>query len=221
MSEASMRKRLYPEFARIGSALASDKRLELLDLLAQAPRNVDALAAETAMPLASVSQHLQVLRAARLVETERSGNKIVYRLADPLVLRLWLTLRNVGQRRLAEVAQIEAEYRRESSPGLKLEDLDALLSEGKALLLDVRPRIEYESGHLPGAICIPVDELQGRLSELPSDRRIVTYCRGIYCAMSDDAEVLLRERGFDVVRLEGGWPEWRDEGRDVSNLASP
>ena len=215
MTEASLRKRLYPEFARIGAALASEKRLELIDLLAQGARNVDALAAETGMPLASVSQHLQVLRNARLVEAERMGTKVVYRLADPLVLRLWLTLRSVGQRRLAEVAQIEAGYRRDGSAGLTHDELATLLAEEKALLIDVRPRLEYESGHLPGAISIPVDELPARLGELPRDRRIVTYCRGIYCAMSDDAEALLRERGFEVVRLEGGWPEWWDEGRPI------
>jgi rhodanese-related sulfurtransferase len=219
MAEISLRKRLYPEFARIGSALASDKRLELIDLLAQGARNVDALAAETAMPLASVSQHLQVLRNARLVEAERKGNKVVYRLADPLVLRLWLTLRWVGQRRLAEVAQIEAGYRRDSSAGLTHDELAMLLAEDKALLIDVRPRLEYESGHLPGAISMPVDELPARLGELPRDRRIVTYCRGIYCAMSDDAEALLRGRGFEVVRLEGGWPEWWDEGRPVDEAS--
>jgi len=215
MAETSLRKRLYPEFARIGSALASDKRLELIDLLAQGARNVDALAAETGMPLASVSQHLQVLRNARLVEAERMGTKVVYRLADLVVLRLWLTLRSVGQRRLAEVAQIEAGYRSDISAGLTHDELATLLAEETALLVDVRPRLEYESGHLPGAISIPVDELPARLGELPRDRRIVTYCRGIYCAMSDDAEALLRERGFEVVRLEGGWPEWWDEGRPV------
>jgi ArsR family transcriptional regulator len=214
MTETSLRKRLYPEFARIGAALASEKRLELIDLLAQAPRNVDALAAETGMPLASVSQHLQVLRNAKLVEGERAGNKVVYRLTDPVVLRLWLTLRAVGERRLPEVERIVREYG-DAAPGLTHDELQALLRSEAVFLIDVRPAIEYTYGHLPGAASFPLDELPSRLDELPRDKRIVTYCRGIYCAMSGDAVALLRERGFDVICLEGGWPEWWDEGRPV------
>jgi rhodanese-related sulfurtransferase len=215
MTETSLRKRLYPEFARIGAALASEKRLELIDLLAQAPRNVDALAAETGMPLASVSQHLQVLRNAKLVQGERAGNKVVYRLADSDVLRLWLTLRVVGERRLPEVDRIVREYASEAEAGLTHDELQALLQSDAVFLIDVRPAIEYAHGHLPGAASFPLDELTARLDELPRDKRIVTYCRGVYCAMSGDAVALLRERGFDVICLEGGWPEWWDEGRPI------
>ena len=217
MNQTSLRHRLYPEFARVGAALASDRRLELIDLLAQAPRNVEALARETGMSVASVSQHLQTLRNAKLVEAERTGNKTLYRLADELVLRLWLTLRAVGERRLPEVDQI---LRLHQADGTKValgrDELQTLIEAGTVVLIDVRPRLEYDHGHLSGAISIPLAELLDRLQELPRDRRIVTYCRGIYCEMSGDAEVLLREEGYDVTRLEGGWPEWQDEGRPVS-----
>ena len=212
-----MRRRLYSEFARVGAALASDRRLELIDLLAQSPRNVDSLARETGMSVASVSQHLQVLHNAKLVEAERLGNRTLYRLSDARVLRLWLTLQGVGERRLPEVDQILRLYAgdRTGSP-LSRAELQALRETDGVCIVDVRPRPEYDNGHLPGAISMPLAELLDRLDELPRDRRIVTYCRGIYCEMSGDAETLLREEGFDVVRLEGGWPEWFDEGRPVS-----
>ena len=213
MAETSLRKRLYREFARVGAALANDKRLELIDLLAQAPRNVAALAAEVGIPMASVSQHLQVLRNAKMVEADRQGNKVVYRLADPLVLRLWLTLRAMAERRLPDVEQMVRESNGAATPGLTHDELQALMVAGKLFLIDVRPRLEYDHGHLPGAASFPVDELPQRLTELPRETRIVTYCRGIYCAMSGDAEALLRANGFEVSRLEGGWPEWWDEGR--------
>jgi len=212
-----LRRRLYPEFARVGAAMASDRRLELIDLLAQAPRNVDSLARETGMSVASVSQHLQVLRNAKLVDAERLGNRTLYRIADVRVLRLWLTLQAVGERRLPEVDQI-LRLHAGNSAGIQLsrEEMEALLDTDRVIIVDVRPRPEYDNGHLPGAISIPVGELLDRLDELPRGRRIVTYCRGIYCEMSSDAETLLREEGFDVVRLEGGWPEWSDEGRPAT-----
>jgi rhodanese-related sulfurtransferase len=217
MTGPGLRQRLYPEFARIGTALANDKRLELLDMLAQAPRHVEALAAELGTSLASVSQHLQVLRNARLVETQRFGNKVYYRLADEGVLRLWLTLRSVGEKRLAEVDRIRREYVGEDDEeALSRDELQALLDHNEVVLIDVRPRIEYDFGHLPDATCLPLDELPSRLDELPKDRLIVTYCRGVYCLLSNDAEALLRSKGYRVRRLEGGWPEWWEEGRPVT-----
>jgi rhodanese-related sulfurtransferase/DNA-binding transcriptional ArsR family regulator len=213
-----LRRRLYPEFARLGAALASDRRLELIDLLAQSPRNVDSLARETGMSVASVSQHLQVLHNSKLVEAQRAGNRTLYRLADDNVLRLWLTLRTVGERRLPEIDQIlRLHFANGRSVPLSRDELQALLEEASVCIIDVRPRQEYEAGHLAGAISVPLSELLDRLEELPRDRRIITYCRGVYCEMSTDAEALLREEGFDVLRLEGGWPEWMDEGRPVHN----
>ncbi len=218
MSHREFKDRLYPQFARVAQALANDKRLEIVDLLAQAPRNVDALAAETGQSVANISQHLQTLRAARLVEAERRGTKVFYRLASPAVARLWLTLRSVGEERLPEIDALVREYipRRAGHRTVTRGEAASLLAGDGVVLLDVRPGIEFESGHIPGAVNIPLDELAERLGELPRDRLIVTYCRGEYCQFADDAVALLDERGFQVARLDGGWPEWREEGREVS-----
>ncbi|HXG36734.1 MAG TPA: ArsR family transcriptional regulator [Dehalococcoidia bacterium] len=209
--------RFYVQFARIGQALASERRLELLDLLGQGPRHVEALAAETGMSVASVSQHLQVLHAARLVEADRQGTRSIYRLAEPKVLRLWLSLRSVAESRLAEMGELRREMARETGeqPEVSRGKLEELIQREEALLLDVRPRLEYEHGHLPGAVSLPLEELASRVEELPRDRPIVTYCRGAYCLFADEAATLLRQHGFTVYRLEGGWPEWLAEGRPV------
>lgn len=219
MSHRPFKQRLYPLFARIGQALASDRRLELLDLLAQSPRHVEALATETDMSVASVSQHLQVLRNAHLVESEREGTKVRYRLAGEDVIKLWLSLRSVAESRLAEVAQLTREFAVEGTGDAEVsrDELQVLIDEGKIMLIDVRPRIEFDHGHLPGAVSIPVDELPARLATLPKRRRIVTYCRGEYCLFADEAVALLRAEGFNAVRLGGGLPEWLGEGRAVVN----
>lgn len=216
MSHRQFKDRLYPQFARITQALASQKRLELVDLLAQAPRHVDALAQETEMSLANVSQHLHVLGAAHLVESARSGNMIVYRLADPSVMNLWLVIRGMAESRLAEIDQLSREFlpARDNGQTLPRDDVPGLL-RSNALLLDVRPRMEFEAGHLRGALNIPIDEISVRVDELPRDRQIIAYCRGEYCLFADEAVELLRSQGFDAVRMEGGWPEWQSEGRPV------
>jgi len=215
MAHRDLKDRIYPQFARIGQALGSEKRLELVDLLTQAPRHVDALAQETGMSVANVSQHLQILRSASLVEAERQGNMTIYRLSDPAVVQLWLALRGVAESRLAELKEIARELpSRQNGNVVSRDEAEELLNK-KAVLLDVRPRQEFESGHLLGAINIPIDELPDRLAELPRDRQIITYCRGEYCLFADEAAELLRANSFQVVRLEGGWPEWQSEGRPV------
>ena len=219
MSHRELKDKIYPQFARIGQALASEKRLELVDLLAQAPRHVDSLAQETGMSVANVSQHLQILRSANLVEAERQGNMTFYRLSDPTVVQLWLALRGVAESRLAEVKQIARDLPgRRDNAVVSRNDVKELV-KGKAVLLDVRPRQEFEAGHLRGAINIPIEELADRMSELTRDRQIITYCRGEYCLFADEAAELLRAKGYDVVRLEGGWPEWQSEGRPTSAAA--
>lgn len=167
------------------------------------------------MSVANVSQHLQVLRAANLVESERRGNMTVYRLTDPAVVRLWLALRGVAESRLADLKEIARSLPGRHNGNVVSRDGVGDLLKGKAILLDVRPRQEFEAGHLRGAINIPIDELQDRLTELPRDRPLITYCRGEYCLFADEAAALLRANRFDVVRLEGGWPEWQAEGRPV------
>jgi rhodanese-related sulfurtransferase len=217
MGHRPFKRRIYPEFARIGQALASERRLELLDLLAQAPRHVDALAAESDMSVANVSQHLQVLRTAHLVEAEREGTKVLYRLAGHDVLCLWLALRKVAEGRLPEIAQIVRQFAVPGAEGdpVAREDLIARQDHGDVVLIDVRPALEYASGHLPGAISVPPDELQAHIDGLPRGRPIVAYCRGDYCHFADEAVALLRERGFEAYRLDGGWPEWAAAGLDT------
>lgn len=217
MGHREFKKRIYPEFARIAQAMASDRRLELLDLLAQAPRHVEALAEETDMSVANVSQHLQVLRAAHLVEADRAGNKVIYGLAGTDVLKLWLSLRGVAERRLPEVREISRLFAVQGSEGepLSRTQLTTELAADRLVLLDVRPAIEFESGHIPGAISVPPEQLPSRLDELPRDRPIVAYCRGDYCLFADEAVALLRERGFEAYRLDGGWPEWVVAGENA------
>jgi rhodanese-related sulfurtransferase/DNA-binding transcriptional ArsR family regulator len=221
MSHRPFKDRVYHEFARIGQALASEKRLEILDLLAQSPRHVDALAVETEQSVANVSQHLQVLRGAHLVDSDRSGTRVVYRLADPSVLRLWLTLRGVAETQLADVDAITRQFLgdRAGAP-VSRTGLEEKLAREEVFLIDVRPSIEYESGHLPGAVPMPIEELSERLDEIPRDRPVIAYCRGEYCLFADEAVALLRRHGIEAERLEGGWPEWLAEGREVVREAA-
>lgn len=223
MSHREFKQRLYAEFARISNALASERRLEFVDLLAQGPRRVDSLAAETGLSVANASQHLQVLRRARLVDAERQGTSMLYRLADESVLDLWMALRRTGESRLAEIGELRREFGLEDTEGrLTFDELAELQGSGDVVVLDVRPRNEFESGHLPGALCIPVEELGEQLESLPQDRRIVAYCRGQYCLFADEAVDLLKQHGFDAVRLDEGWIEWRsrhDDSRDVEAAA--
>jgi len=219
MAHREFKDQVYPQFARIGQALASEKRLELVDLLAQAPRHVDALAQETGMSVANVSQHLQVLRAANLVDAERRGNMTFYRLSDPAVLQLWLVLRGVAETQLAEVKElVRGLPGRDNGHVVPRDEVSSLL-KANAILLDVRPAQEFQAGHLRGAINIPIDELRDRLKELPKKRQIITYCRGEFCVFADEAAQILRSKGYKVVRLEGGWPEWQAEGRPVKHPA--
>ncbi len=208
MSHRPFKQRLYAQFARVGNALASDKRLELIDLLIQAPRNVDSLASETEMPVATVSQHLQVLRNAKLVESERDGTKIVYRLADPRVLKMFLALRSVAETRLPEVEQLVREYGLNGDEKTPLSQIK--LEKSKVLIIDVRPKIEFETGHIPGAISMPVDELPKHIGELPKEKQIAAYCRGAYCLLADEAVQILTKNGFNAIKMEEGWAEWKE-----------
>ena len=210
--------RLYEQFASIGKALANQHRLELLDVLAQGERTVEALAQETGQPIANASQHLQILRAARLVETRRAGVSIYYRLASQEVAALWLALREVGESHLAEVQQLVDTFlqNRATLRPVSVDELREALREERIVLLDVRPTIEYQAGHLPQARSLPVDELETRLEELPHDQEIVAYCRGPYCVFADEAVILLRSHGFAARRLDVGVPEWRRLGLPVN-----
>jgi len=215
VSHREFKDQIYGQFARVGAALASQKRLELLDLLAQAPRSVDALAREAEMSTANASQHLQILKSARLVQSERRATKVFYRLASEEVLALWLALRTVAETRLADVRQIvrDRAVDGDRGPELSRDDLETVMASEGVLIVDVRPDAEYEHGHLQGAVSIPLGSLRDAAPDLRRDARIVVYCRGRYCLFADEALSILRDAGFDAVRLEGGWPEWLVEGR--------
>ncbi len=214
---------IYEQLARIGKAVASPKRLELLDLLVQGPRTVEALAEETGMTVANASRHLQLLRSARLVEAGKEGLYVRYRLADEAVGAFLRGMRTLADKRLAEIDQIVRQFLKDHED-LEPVDLDTLLerlSEGAVIVLDVRPQEEYRAGHIPGAISIPLKELEGRLDELPRDREVVAYCRGHYCILAIEAVEVLRTRGFSARYLEDGVLDWRLRGLDVAVGENP
>ncbi len=209
---------IYEQFSRIGKAVSSPKRLELLEILCQGERTVEVLAKETGLTVANASQHLHVLRAARLVETEKMGLYVTYRLADQMVCEFFLSMRVLAENRLAEVEQIKRQFL-EGREGMEPVDREALLKhvrEGTVTVLDVRPSEEYKAGHIPGAISIPLKELELRLSKLPRNQEIVAYCRGPYCVLAIQAVEVLRANGFPAVRLEEGIQDWRTMGFSVA-----
>ena len=209
---------IYEQFSRIGKAVSSPKRLELLDLLCQGERTVDVLAKESGLTVANASQHLQVLRATRLVEAEKVGLFVTYRLADDAVCEFFRTMRVLAESRLAEVEQIKRRFL-EGREGMEPVDRDALIKrvhEGTVIVLDVRPTEEYQAGHIPGAISIPLKELQRHLSELPQDQEIAAYCRGPYCVLAVQAVEMLRTKGYKAVRLEEGILDWRAMGFPIA-----
>jgi rhodanese-related sulfurtransferase/DNA-binding transcriptional ArsR family regulator len=205
---------LMGQFARVGKALASPARLELLDLLAQGEKTVETLARQTARSVTSTSNHLKELRAAALVESRREGTFIHYRLASDAVHALVRSLQAVAHERLAEVQRLVDDYYggREALEPLTAAELARRLDARDTVVIDVRPTAEYQAGHIPGARSIPPDELERRLGELPKRREVVAYCRGPYCVYAHDAVTLLRSRGYRARRLEIGLPGWRDAG---------
>jgi rhodanese-related sulfurtransferase/DNA-binding HxlR family transcriptional regulator len=200
---------LFEAIALMGKAFASPRRLELLDLLAQAPRTVEELARASGQSTANASQHLQALHAAGMVTREREGTRVRYALAGEEVLRLWLALRNASVTQLAAVERAARDYLGGDVETIDREELVARLRRGEVVLIDVRPEEEFAAGHIAGARSIPWDELERRLAELPADREIVAYCRGPFCAYAHDAVRQLQASGRTARRLEEGWPEWR------------
>jgi rhodanese-related sulfurtransferase len=212
MGDRAAKTALFDAFARAAKALASGRRIELVDVLANGERTVEALAGEVGLSVANTSQHLQILRQAGLVSSRREGTSIHYQLAAPEVFELWRTLRTLAASRLAEVERLAVAYLggRDDLEPVTREELARRLEDGDDLVvLDVRPAAEYAAGHLPGAVSIPVGELRRRLAELPADREVVAYCRGPYCAFAHEAVELLRDEGFAARRLEDGLPEWQ------------
>ncbi|MCU1447942.1 MAG: transcriptional regulator, ArsR family [Acidimicrobiales bacterium] len=209
---------LFDEFARIGHALASGRRVELLEVLANGQRTVESLAGAVGLSVANTSQHLQVLRRAGLVTSRREGTYVRYSLAGGDVFALCSTVREVASHRIAEVERLATAYlenRDTLEPVTREELMRRLRDEPRPVVVDVRPREEYDSAHLPGAVSVPVGELCRRLRELPRDREIVAYCRGPYCVYAHEAVALLRSEGYRARRLEEGLPEWAAAGLPV------
>jgi rhodanese-related sulfurtransferase len=210
MDAAKARKAaLFEAIAVMGKGFGSPVRLELLDLLAQGPRSVEALAKASEQSTANASQHLQALHAAGLAVRRREGTRVRYALAGDDVLALWLALRNASAARLAEVERAAREYLGDEVEAIGRDELVARLSRGDAVLVDVRPAEEYAAGHIDGARSIPLDELERRLAELPEDREVIAYCRGPFCAYANHAVRTLKRSGRRARRLQEGWPEWR------------
>lgn len=208
---------IYEQFAVVGKALCSAPRMEILDVLLQAERTVEVLAAEVGQSVANASHHLQVLKRARLVETERRGQFVVYRVADPAVGDVLQAVRVLGERRLSEIERVTREFLADRE-GMEVVDQQALLERvgsGDCIVLDVRPPEEYAAAHVAGALSMPLEELERRLSELPRDRQIVAYCRGPYCVLAVSAVETLRSHGFDAVRAPESVQDWRALGVPV------
>lgn len=214
---------LFQQVARIGHAIGSAPRLALLDLLRQSPRTVEALAREAGLSLANTSQHLKVLRQARLVETEKQGTFVTYRIADQDVDDFYGVLRALAEARLAEVQQIARAFveKRGSLEPVDRHRLLARVQAGRVTVLDVRPAEEYRAAHIAGAVSVPLKELEARLAKLPKHREIVAYCRGPYCVLAPEAVRVLQARGYRAVVLEDGVSEWRARGLPVAEGEAP
>lgn len=210
MNERNLKDLLYQEFARIGKSLSSPKRLEILDILSQGPKSVDALAKSTDMSVANVSQHLKTLFNSRLVKFKKEGNFVIYELADEIISDFLITFHALSEKQLSQVQQIKEEFLNEQLglEGITLSELIPRMEKGEVLLLDVRPKEEFAEAHIPGAISIPIEELEDTLSSLPVNCDVVAYCRGPYCLMSADAVKILKANGIKAFRMEQGVKEW-------------
>ncbi len=222
MSSTGPKQAIFAGLAEVAQALGHAHRLELLEHVAQGMRSVEELSTRANLSFANTSRHLQILRRARLVEAERRGKRVLYRLAgDAEVVELLRALGRLGERNVAEVSRIMTDYfhARDALEPVSREDMVSRLRDGLVTVLDVRPEDEFWLGHLPGALNIPFGKLERRLSELPADREIIAYCRGPYCVLSFEAVAMLRARGYLVRRLEDGYPEWKAAGLPTEAVA--
>jgi len=221
MSDRVAKAALFDAFASVAAALGSGRRAEIVDVLAQGERSVEELANEVGQSMAATSHHLRLLAKAGLARSRRDGHRVVYRLASERVGELWVAVRDVAARHVAEVNVLADEYlgERDGVEQVSASELEARLARGDVVLLDVRPVAEYRAGHIPGAVSAPLSALPAIASTLPRRREVIAYCRGPYCVYADDAVRLLRERGLKARRLDVGFPEWRRADRPIE-LAS-
>lgn len=217
MTKRSFKDNLYEQFSRIGKALSSPKRLEILDLLTQSPRTVESVAGEADLSVANASQHLLVLKAAGLLDSTKNGLHVTYRLADSSVASFLLAFRQLAEDRIADIERLSASFFEQSPEPMTLDELTRQMKRGNVVLLDVRPREEFEAGHLPGALSMPIEELTTGMRRLPKRKRVVVYCRGPYCVYAHDAVRQLRSRGYDADRIEEGVIEWTALGMPVES----
>lgn len=217
MEPRDYKNEVFGHFARIGAAFGHAKRVEIIDVLAQGERTVESLAGQISSSVANTSRHLQILASAGLVTRRIQGTSRVYRLADPAVETGYRTLVGLAEQHIAEVAALTDAFfeHADGAKPVSFSEFDEMSRTGHVMLVDVRPSSEFDAGHVDGAVNIPVAELAARIGELPADANVVAYCRGPYCVMASTAVARLRESGYDAVRLEGGFPEWRDAGRPV------
>ncbi len=209
-NERNLKDLLYQEFARIGKSISSPKRIELLDLLSNGPKTVEALAKATTMSVANVSQHLQTLSNSKLVKSKKKGNYVIYELVDVGVIEFLNSLRTLSENQLVEVQKIKQEFMNSHLDvnGVSLEELKDKMESGEAILIDVRPKEEFNESHIPGAVSIPIEELNEKLASLPKNCEVVAYCRGCYCLMAVEAVQLLNSHGYNAFRLDKDVNEW-------------
>lgn len=219
MADQAAKDALYDGLAAVAKAVGNGRRAEIIDLLTQAERSVDELATEIEQSVANTSHHLQLLLRAGLVRTRRDGTRIHYSLANPRVAELWVAVRDVATEQLAEVDQLATAYLgdRTGLDTITRQELADRLREGDVVVLDVRPEVEFQAGHIAGAVSVPIKEITRRLRTIPKDSHIVAYCRGPYCVYADDAVRTLRRRGYQAARLNDGFPEWARAGLPVES----
>ena len=211
MATEPIKEQVYRELSRVTQAISNPKRMELLDVLSQRSWSVDELSKEISMSVASTSQHLQVLKSAKLVNTQRDGNFIIYNISDDSVLRLVYAVKELGFRKIAEVERLITDFKADKNilESITLDDLLARSKKEKVMLIDVRPEEEYNAGHITNAVSIPLAQLKKRLNELPKNKTIIAYCRGPLCVMAIDAVKLLNQKKFNAIRMEDGYVEWK------------
>ncbi|NLR60303.1 metalloregulator ArsR/SmtB family transcription factor [Chitinophaga polysaccharea] len=218
MTKRAFKDKVYGELSKITKAMGNPHRLEIIDLLGQGPFSVEQIANHTGMPIANASQHLQVLKSAKLVSIARDGNFILYSLAGENVFNAWAALRALGMVYNAEVEKVVSDFRKGYGPieSIDAETLIALLEKDKIILLDVRPAEEYNRGHIHRALCAPIAELSSILQTLPKSKTVIAYCRGPFCVFADEAVSLLKKKGYKAQRLSEGFPDWAAKGYPIA-----